>query len=205
MVKSEIIDKIKSAIKNNKMVSFDIKDKDYTELTGFPICVGSEISVISVIFDFRFDGIKAVSLSEIEYVHIFEDDNFYEKICKEERLDKKHCEIISDIQFDTFKDFLESFSDKEQFITVECKNNAFPCDIGFVKEINDKKVWLNNFDGDGKWCESADEINLNDIVLASINDNYSIMYYKYMKKYKMLWGEENIRYTDKYTENDLFF
>ncbi|MBQ6554223.1 MAG: hypothetical protein IJL89_03220 [Firmicutes bacterium] len=205
MQKSELTEKINSAIKNKKMLSMDIKDKDYEELTGFPLFIGDEILIISVIIDFRFDGIKAVRLSEIKYVHIFEDNSFYETICKEEQLDKKHCGIISDIKINTFKEFLEYYAEKDCFVTLECKNNAYPFDIGFIEQISDKKVWLNSFDGDGKWCKYADEININDIVLVSVYDYYSRMYYKYMKKYKMLWGDENVQYTDKYTENDLWF
>lgn len=152
-------------------------------LRGFPLYINSEILIMTKIYDFHDEGILVLKTSDISDAYSKESDVFFEKICKQEELDRfvnpfPSCETMYDI--------LLAIDTNIQYITIQCEKEESELyySIGKLGTVTPTAVTMNTFDTSGHWEADVRTIPYEAITLISIGDHYAKTYYKYMSVFK---------------------
>ena len=171
-------------IENEMIITIERERIDKNEkITGFPLLLSNHLVVMSKIVDFHNEGFVVLRVTDITDAYSKESDAFYEKICINEGLRAKAKENpITDV-VDIISVF-ERLSDYSEFVVIQCEleENELYFSIGKVSSIEAGVIHFSNFDKMGVWEKSMRKIPIDKVSLVSIGDNYTNMFFKYVRK-----------------------
>lgn len=146
---------------------------------GFPLQITDQFLVLSKIYDFRNDGVLILRTKDITNVYSVDENSLYEKICKDEGLDKV-CNPF--VKLDSLCDIILNKDIREHYITIQCEksDNEQYFSIGLIISADNKNIIMKSFNINGEWENELRKIPLEEITLISVNDYYSKMFFKYM-------------------------
>ena len=180
---NEIIENIKYHIENKMYITIErIFEEELNTISGFPLIITDKYLLMTVIVDFHDEGYSLLMIEDISDAYSKENDNFYEKICINEGLQKKEIPTflhdLSDI-----KQILVDLQHYDGFIAIQCEkqNINYTFCLGKIQTVKENCVIFKDVDMNGKWDESLDEILFDNITQITFDDNYSKTYYKYVK------------------------
>lgn len=170
---------------NNKFImSIDrCFNGETTSIVGFPICLSENFILTTVIVDFHDEGYAILRTKDIIDSYSKESDSFNEQICISEGLQNKiQQEHVKEI--DSLKQILLQLKNYDGFICIQCEQQIERCSfyMGKIIAIEDDIVRFKDVGMDGVWDDEIHDISCEDITQVSYGDNYSNMYYKYVKK-----------------------
>ncbi len=170
---------------NNKFImSIDrCFNGETTSIVGFPICLSENFILTTVIVDFHDEGYAILRTKDIIDSYSKESDSFNEQICISEGLQNKiQQEHVKEI--DSLKQILLQLKNYDGFICIQCEQQIERCSfyMGKIIAIEDDIVRFKDVGMDGVWDDEIHDISYEDITQVSYGDNYSKMYYKYVKK-----------------------
>lgn len=180
---NEIIETIKYHIKNRMYITIErVFENELNAVSGFPLIITDKYLLMTVIVDFHDEGYTILKIDDISDAYSKENDVFYEGICIHEGLREKSIpQFLSNLS--NIQQILYDLKKYTGFITIQCekqnKNYAFY--LGIVQDIKNDCVIFKDVDMNGKWSDVSDKILLDDITQITFDDNYSRMYYKYVK------------------------
>ena len=154
-----------------------------TSTVGFPICLSDNFILTTIITDFRDEGYAILRTKDIIDTYSNESDSFNEQICISEGLQNKiHQEHVREI--DSLKQIFLQLNNYDGFICVQCEQQLERCSfyMGKIVAIDEDNVSFKDVGMDGVWDDEIHDISYEDITQVSYGDNYSKMYYKYVKK-----------------------
>ena len=185
----EIIQAINDHIEHQMLIRIEraqIADKE--NLEGFPLILSKDLLFMSHIVDFHDEGFVIIRTEDITDAYSRESISFYEEICVNEGLlERAKQEIINNVI--DFTSVLKQLFTYEKFVIIQCEmeDNETYFSIGKIIDIDEKNVTFRNFDLMGIWEETQRIVPLNTITLIAFCDNYSSVFYKYVK----LFSEEH--------------
>lgn len=175
----DMLDIIQYHITEKLLITIERSCIEKEVLRGFPLYVNSEILIMTKIYDFHDEGVVVINTFDISDAYSKESDNFIEKICKTEKLDRVDnpfplCETMFDV--------LLTIDTNTQFITIQCEKEETELyySIGKLQSVTPTAIMMNVFDVTGHWEEDVRTIPCDAVTMISIGDHYSRIYYKYM-------------------------
>ncbi len=178
---NEIKEVIEYHISNKMLITIERENIAPEEkLRGFPLKLTSEFVLMNLITDFHNEGFAIINFKDITDAYSKESDEFYERICKMEGLDKQNIpQGLLDIS--SFENLFEYLKQYDGLVSIQCieqyeKGNFF---LGKIMGIQNESVEIFEIGMDGKWDEKAEFIDFDEIIQISFADNYSKTYYKY--------------------------
>lgn len=170
-------------IDNGFMMTIDRCSNDKViSIEGFPICFSEDFILSTVIVDFHDEGYTILRTKDIIDAYSNESDSFVEQICIAEGLQQKiHQNFINEIS--AIKQILLQLKDYNGFICIQCEHQEKKCSfyMGKILNVQDGLVQFRDIDMFGEWDKNTDVIPFDEITQITFGDNYSKMYYKYMK------------------------
>ena len=154
-----------------------------TSTTGFPIYLSEEFILMTVIVDFHDEGYAIIRTKDIVDAYSNESDSFNEQICISEGLqDNVQQEYI--IEINSLKQILLQLKKYDGFICIQCEQQIERCSfyMGKIISIEDEGVSFKDIGMDGMWDDEIHNIPYEEITQVTFGDNYSKMYYKYLKE-----------------------
>ena len=171
-------------IENEFIMTIDRNfNNETSSTTGFPICLSEEFILTTVIVDFHDEGYAIMRTKDVVDVYSKESDSFNEQICISEGLQEKiHQEYVKEIN--SLKQIFLQLNNYDGFICVQCEQQLEKCSfyMGKIVAIDEDNVSFKDVGMDGVWDDEIHDISYEDITQVSYGDNYSKMYYKYVKK-----------------------
>lgn len=157
-------------------------NNETTSTEGFPIWLSEEFILTTVIVDFHDEGYAILRTKDIVDAYSNESDSFNEKICVSEGLqDKIQQEYVKET--DSLKQILLQLKNYDGFICIHCEQQLKKCSfyMGKILEVKEDALLFKDVDMFGKWDENINTILFEDITQITYGDNYSKMYYKYVR------------------------
>lgn len=182
MTNNELYETIQYHIDNKMMLNIERVFDDETDIIhGFPMVMSNELILMSVINDFHDEGFAILRLLDITDAYSKENDAFYEKICISENIGNKKPDIIQDITDLSF--VLKQLTKYKGFVSIQCENQIKKCTfyLGKINTIEDDGVIFKDIGMDGMWDVEEHKILFEEITQITFGDNYSKMFYKYVK------------------------
>ena len=175
----DILETIQYQIIGKLLITIERNCIEKEVLRGFPLYINSEILIMTKIYDFHDEGIVVLKTSDISDAYSKESDVFFEKMCKQEKLDKVSNPFPS---CETMYDILSAIDTNIQYITIQCEKEESELyySIGKLVNVTPAVVTMKTFDTSGRWEEDVRTIPFEAITMISIGDHYSKTYYKYM-------------------------
>lgn len=171
-------------IDNKFIMSIDrCFNSETTSTVGFPICLSDKYILTTIITDFRDEGYAILRTKDIVDAYSNESDSFNEQICVSEGLqDKIQQEHVKEI--DSLKQILSQLKKYDGFICIQCEQQLERCSfyMGRIISIEDDSISFKDIGIDGIWDDAIHVIPYEDITQISFGDNYSKMYYKYVRE-----------------------
>lgn len=173
------IDKIDKAIDEKRVIRFGREHIDPNCINGVPLLRSENLLLIEYYNDFCQDGYKVVRIGDITGVYYNEEERFYEEILKQEGI-YKGLSIPGMEKIYNWKSLFEKLKKLYQTIIIECEEyDIEDFYIGKILKIKEKCLQFLYFDTMGRWRESPNEINFNEITSVTFADRYSAIYSKY--------------------------
>ena len=180
---SEQIEIIQYHIDNKFLMTIDrCFNGEITSTLGFPIYLSEKFILTTVTTDFRDEGYAILRTNDIVDAYSKESYSFNEQICVAEGLqDRIYQSHIKEL--DSMKQILSQLKNYDGFICIQCEQQIERCSfyMGKIITIADDNVSFKDIGMDGIWDEEIHNIPYEDITQVTYGDNYSKMYYKYVK------------------------
>lgn len=180
---SEQIEVIQYHIANKFLMNIDrCFNGELVSTLGFPICLSEKLILTTVTTDFHDEGYAILRTNDIIDAYSKESDSFNEQICVAEGLqDRIYQSHIKELN--SMKQILSQLKNYDGFICIQCEQQIERCSfyMGKIITIADDNVSFKDIGTDGIWDEEIHNIPYEDITQVTYGDNYSKMYYKYVK------------------------
>ncbi len=154
-----------------------------TSILGFPIRLSENFILTTVIVDFYDEGYAILCTKDIVDAYSKESDSFNEQICVSEGLqDKIKQEHVKEIN--SLKEILLQLEKYDGFVCIQCEQQLERCSfyMGKIITIEDDSINFKDIGMDGIWDDEIHNIPYTHITQITYGDNYSKMYYKYVKR-----------------------
>ena len=181
---TDLLSTIKMHIDNKMLLRVERKSSiDDQCILGFPVSVSNDLLLMSQVVDLRDEGYVILRVSDIVDAYSLKSDAFYEKICSNEGLKSIAFEQNFLKNVSSLKIVLDQLQSYFGFVSIDCSSldNELIFSIGKIVEVEDECVRFIHFDPSGLWEKNERCIPLNKITSITFGDNYSKMYFKYMK------------------------
>ena len=182
IINKELIEIIQYHIDNKMLLRVERSfDGETDVIQGFPIAMSQKLLFMTVINDFHDEGFAILRLTDVSDAYSKESDTFYEKICTSEKIGIEISDIVQEIT--DLTTVLKQLIKYEGFISVQCENQLERCTfyLGKIKAVEQDGIVFKDIDMDGRWDNESHKIIFDEIAQITYGDNYSKMFYKYVK------------------------
>ena len=183
-MKANFLGTIKEHIDNKSLLRVDRSDAiDGESIIGFPVCLSDTLLLMSNVVDLHDEGYIIVRLSDITDAYLLESDSFYERMCSGEGLKANAFDQNTLKDVEDLESVLNQLAGYPGFVSISCDllDNELCFSIGKIAKIENGMVRFNHFDAEGIWEDTERLIPIAQITSISFGDNYSKIYFKYMK------------------------
>ncbi|SDL64750.1 hypothetical protein [Chryseobacterium taihuense] len=156
---------------------------DDSSILGFIVKASDYFLMIEETYDFSLAGIKIVPFERVSGIRHGLSDKVSKMIYSKEGLIKFNKQIIKNTLLTDFEAIFKSIRKQDYHCIVESRKKKQELfSIGEILEVNEKSVVINNYNPNGKIDKKPRKINFKNIETISFNDNYSIVFRKYIFK-----------------------
>ncbi|MBB4806317.1 hypothetical protein HNP38_001589 [Chryseobacterium defluvii] len=168
--------------KNNFVKIYLSEESPDQSIFGFILKMSDEYLMVQETYDFTLAGIKIIPQERILSIRCNPYDKTQKKILSEEHLLKFDQNIIHHISLRDAGTLFKSLKKQNFHCIVEStKKKKGRFSIGEILEVDDKFVFINNYDPTGKTGKKPHKISLKKIEMVTFNDNYTLIFRKYLK------------------------
>lgn len=152
-----------------------------SSILGFIVKASDDFIMIEETNDFSLAGIKIIPYERISGIRHGLSDKVSKRIYLEEGLIKLNHKVINNTSLKNFEGIFKSIKTQDFHCIIESKKKDQELfSIGEIVEVNDKSVVIKNYSSIGKIDKKARKINFKHIELINFNDNYSVIFRKYI-------------------------
>lgn len=149
--------------------------------SGFIMNVSEKFLMVQESHNFTLDGIKIIPFNKISGTRHKKFEKTSEKIFSEEGLINFNQKIISNTSLKSFESLFKSIKKQNFHCIIESKKKDRELfSIGEIVDIDEKSVFIKNYNPHGKIDKKPRKINFKNIELINFNDNYSVVFRKYL-------------------------
>jgi hypothetical protein len=165
----------------DRMHHIKVNLEDDSSISGFIVKASDNFLMVEETNDFSLAGTKIVPYKRIIGIRHSLSDKALKRIYSEEGLIKLDQKIISNTSLKDFESLFKSIKKQNFHCVVESRKKGQEIfSIGEILEINDKSVIIKNYNPLGKIDKKPRKINFKNIELINFNDNYSVVFRKYL-------------------------
>lgn len=155
--------------------------EDDSSILGFIVKASDNFLMMEETNDFSLAGIKIVPYERISGIRHSASDKVSKMIYSQEGLIKLNKKIIKNTSLKNFEELFRSIRKQNFHCIVESKKKEKELfSIGEILEVNEKSVVIKNYNSIGKIDKKPRKINFKHIENINFNDNYSIVFRKYI-------------------------
>jgi len=152
-----------------------------SSILGFIVKISDSFLMIEETNDFSLAGTKIVPFERVIGIRHGASDKVSKRIYSEEGLIKLNQKIISNTSLKNFESLFKSIKKQNFHCIVESKKKDQELfSIGEIVDIDEKSVFIKNYNPLGKIDKKPRRINFKNIELINFNDNYSVVFRKYL-------------------------
>ncbi|WP_143885410.1 hypothetical protein [Chryseobacterium binzhouense] len=157
--------------------------KDDSSISGFLVKASDHFLMIEETYDFSLAGIKIIPLERVSGIRHGLSDKVSKMIYSKEGLIRFNKKIIKNTLLTDFEAIFKSIRKQNFHCIVESRKKEQELfSIGEILEVNEKSIVINNYNPTGKINKKPRKINFKNIEIINFNDNYSIVFRKYIFK-----------------------
>lgn len=170
---------IKKHIDRNNFVKVNLQDD--SSVLGFIVKASDSFLMVEETNDFSLAGTKIIPYHQVKGIRHSTSDKVSKRIYSEEGLIKFNLKIINNTSLKDFESLFKSIKKQDLHCIVESrKKDQEIFSIGEILEVNKKTVVIKNYNPVGKFDKKPRKINFKNIELINFNDNYSLVFRKYL-------------------------
>ena len=152
-----------------------------SSISGFIVKASDNFLMIEETNDFSLTGTKIVPYHRIAGIRHSLSDKILKRIYSEEGLIKLNQKIIDNTSLKDLESLFKSIKKQNFHCIVESrKKDQEIFSIGEILEVSEKSVIIKNYSPIGKIDKRPRKINFKNIELINFNDNYSVVFRKYL-------------------------
>lgn len=152
-----------------------------SSILGFIVKASDSFLMIEETNDFYLAGTKIIPFEKVIGIRHGASDKISKKNYSEEELIKLNQKIISNTSLKNFESLFKSIKKQNYHCVIESKKKDQELfSIGEIVEVNEKSVFIKNYNPLGKIDKKPRKINFKNIELINFNDNYSVVFRKYL-------------------------
>ncbi|MCS3871253.1 hypothetical protein J3D55_004169 [Chryseobacterium ginsenosidimutans] len=156
---------------------------DDSSILGFIVKASDDFLMIEEANDFSLAGTKIIPYNRILGIRHSASDKVSKRIYSEESLIKLNQKIIDNTSLKDFESLFKSIKKQNFHCIIESrKKDQEIFSIGEILEITEKSVVIKNYNPIGKIDKKPRKISFKNIELINFNDNYSVVFRKYLYK-----------------------
>ncbi|MFK7933062.1 MAG: hypothetical protein AB8G22_06090 [Saprospiraceae bacterium] len=148
---------------------------------GYFLKASKELAILQECDDFQLEGSVVFPIEQIEKIRYNRNDAFYDKIVTKEGL-KTQLRMNVKVDISDWVSLFTEFKENQKGVIIECESRDFSDFlIGKIVKISKKKVWIHNFNAQGRLDGKPSKIKLKNITRVTFNDRYIEVFEKYVK------------------------
>lgn len=168
-------------IQKNNFVKIYLDENPDQFIYGIIVKMSDELVMTAEFDDFAFTGFKTVPEKRISSIRCNIYDKAMKRILSHEGAIKFSQKIIEKTALENFETFFRSLQKQDFHCSIgSTKKEAEIFSIGEILNANDKSVLIKNYNPAGKIDKKPQKINYKKIKLITFNDNYSMVFRKYL-------------------------
>ncbi|WP_370899979.1 hypothetical protein [Chryseobacterium gossypii] len=173
---------IQKHIDKNNFVKIYLSEESPDEsIFGFILKMSDEFLMVQEVYDFIPNGIKIIPQERVLSIRNNSFDKFFKKILSEERLIKTDQKMVQNISLKDPESLFRSLKKQNFHCIIESSKKKKKFSIGELSEVDDKSVTVKNYDPTGKIDKRPHKIPFKKIEMITFNDNYTLIFRKYLK------------------------
>jgi hypothetical protein len=183
-MRTKIIDQIKNHLDKKKYTLLTRKTgKTSTETSrGYILNFSEDFILLQETDDFKILGYNIFPLKQIISLRHNENDEFYDKIIKAEKEDKK-IGIKYSVDLSSWATIFQSIKSRKLNVIIECENpDNYSFDIGPIASLTKTSVYIQYMNGQGIIDKEPTKIDLKLITKLMFDDRYINTLTKYATK-----------------------
>lgn len=174
--------KLRYLKESRALITIKRKKIDGNKIQGFLLDFSDELILIQYVYDFNFDGLMALRVSDITSIESTKTDVFQTKLLEGEGiLSKTKFEVGYNVK--NWVTLINGLSSDFRFLILEDENPEYPLFfLGEISKANEDCVSMRCFSGAGNWDDELSEISFEDISSLQVGNNYAQVYERYFSK-----------------------
>jgi hypothetical protein len=189
------VKKIKKHIKKLQFVKVYISDKADQSLTHFEGIIfdqNDDFVVMCDLSDFNYDGFVVLRKADISAIKRSENEKFFNKILKKEKIIKEIRWRNEDLDFQlgNMKQMFRQLKKMEVATIIEClyeSEEAFQ--IGPIVKVKGEKLKMDYFNSRGEYDQYPVTINYDHITFFRFDSPYANLFFKYAERPELVMEE----------------
>jgi hypothetical protein len=173
---------IQKHIDKNNFVKIYLSEESPNEsIFGFILKMSDEFLMIQEVHEFTLNGFRIIPQERVLSIRNSSSDKVFKKILSEEGIIKTDQRIVNNTSLKNPESLFRSLKKQNFHCIVESSKKNKKFSIGEILEIDDKSVTIKNYDPSGKIDKKPHKIQFKKIEMITFNDNYSLVFRKYLK------------------------
>lgn len=154
--------------------------------SGYLLALSDSLGLMHIFHDFSPDGYIVFRTRDVLDVRSNESDDFFHRIIKAEGL-QSGLDLRLHVDLKSMRTAITSIHAQFGRLIVECERKKPEDDefyIGQLSAVSTTKIYMNEFDAAGVWCEEPAEISIRNITLVQFESPYLQMFWKYVPPFE---------------------
>ncbi|HKW10922.1 MAG TPA: hypothetical protein VJO33_11135 [Gemmatimonadaceae bacterium] len=173
-------DALEHARAARQMVLLKREAIDAPRVDGFPLAIGSELVLLAVVDDWRFDGYAIVRLADVTEVRSNEYERFTERVLEREGELTHLVPPAPAVPVTAWSDVFEALRASGRYVLVhEEEYEEEPMSLGPVVAVHSDTMLLHYVGATAEWDAEPSEIAFQDVTRVQFGDYYSTVFARY--------------------------